>query len=187
VVYNGSRTGVFRVDFLQKEDGIPPSLAHMLTMDAPGAFQVEAPKGTGTVYIVGFVDEAGDGPSLSDPGGMIADPIEVDEDPVSDLVLELTDAPDLGDFTPGEQWVKPEDDLAAEATPEDGAEGAEAEDADAPEQEAPADDAQDQALPADDVPAEAEAPEEVPASDEPPAEDAAAEPSPDTPEDAPSE
>jgi hypothetical protein len=119
--YEGSQTGVFRIDFLQKEGDAPPTLAHMLELDEPGPFSVEAPQGTGSLYVVGFVDVEGDGPSASDPAGMLEAPILVESSPVADLVLTLTDAPDLGNFTPGDHAVVPTEAPAGEvqAAPEE--------------------------------------------------------------------
>jgi len=125
--YAGSQTGVFRIDFLAKEGEAPPTLAHMLELEGPGPFTVEAPQGAGSLYVVGFVDVKGDGPSASDPAGMLAEPIVVDSSPVADLVLSLSDAPDLGDFTPGDHKIAPTTEIAPEEVPAE----------DAPEADAP--------------------------------------------------
>ena len=124
LVYAGSQTGVFRIDFLQREGEAPPILAHMVELEGPGPFTVEAPPGTGSLYVVGFVDVKGDGPSASDPAGMLAEQIVVGTDAVADLVLTLTDDPDLGEFVPGDHQVAPmeeipiQEEAPTEVTPE---------------------------------------------------------------------
>ena len=105
LAYDGSKTGVFRIDFLQKEGEAPPTLAHMLELEGPGPFTVEAPKETGALYVVGFIDVKGDGPNASDPAGRLEEPIVVASAAIADLVLTLSDAPDLGDLTPGDHQV----------------------------------------------------------------------------------
>jgi hypothetical protein len=117
LVYEGSKTGVFRIDFLQKEGEAPPTLAHMIELDTPGPFSVAAPAETGSLYVVGFVDIDGDGPSTSDPAGMLEEPIVVGDAAISELVLTLSDAPDLGNFTPGDHKVIPTEDASAEEAP----------------------------------------------------------------------
>ena len=169
LAYDGEKEGVFRIDFLQQEGDAPPTLAHMLELEGPGTFSVEAPKNTGSLFVVGFVDMKGDGPSPEDPAGMITEPIVVDGEDVTDLVLTLTDAPDLGAFTPGDHQVAPTEDIAAEGAP---AGTEEAEDAAAtegttedgtPAEEAPAADTPaDSDEPAEPVQEEVEAPEDVP-------------------------
>jgi len=175
LAYDGEKEGVFRIDFLQQEGDAPPILAHMLELEGPGTFSVEAPKNTGSLFVVGFVDMKGDGPSPEDPAGMITEPIVVDGEDVTDLALTLTDAPDLGAFTPGDHQVAPTEDIPAEGatTGTEDAENAEnAEDAAAtegttedgtPAEEAPAADAPaDTDEPAEPAQEEVEAPEDVP-------------------------
>lgn len=174
LAYEGSQTGVFRIDFLSKEGEAPPTLAHMLELEGPGPFSVEAPPGTGSLYIVGFVDVKGDGPSASDPAGMLAEPIVIDSSPVADLVLTLSDAPDLGDFTPGDHKVTPTEDVAAQDAPAADAEGTEAPAAEEPTQAAGGDEAAEPA--AEVAPPDTEAAPEVteaPAAEEAPAPEAA--------------
>jgi hypothetical protein len=105
--YSGETSGKYRIDFLQKDGDAPPRLLHTLELDAPGAFELEAPAGTGSVFVVGFVDADGDGPSNADPGGMLTAPIVIDNSPIADLVLTISEAPDLGDFTPGGHHFDP--------------------------------------------------------------------------------
>jgi hypothetical protein len=49
--------------------------------------------------MVAFIDVEKDGPSASDPAALQT--IEIEEDALSDIVLALSDEPDLGGFTPG--------------------------------------------------------------------------------------
>jgi hypothetical protein len=169
LAYEGSQTGVFRIDFLLKEADAPPTLAHMLELDAPGPFSVEAPEGTGSLYVVGFVDVKGDGPSASDPAGMLEVPIVVESSPIADLVLTLSDAPELGDFTPGDHAVVPTEGPAGgvkaaplDAPPAPEEAPAEPEEAPAEPEEAPAEPEEAPAEP-EEAPAEPdEAPTEAP-------------------------
>ena len=97
--YEGSKEGQLRVDFLATEDDAPPRLLHVEKLDAFGTFNVATPPNTGSVAIVAFVDIDGDGPSPADPAGMTR--VSILESDLTDVDIELSDTPDLGDLTPG--------------------------------------------------------------------------------------
>lgn len=100
LAYAGNQEGQLRLDFLVTEEDAPPRLLHIEKLDAFGSYAVSTPPNTGSVAIVAFVDVAGDGPSPSDPAGMIR--IEIDDANIEGADIELSDAPDLGDLTPGD-------------------------------------------------------------------------------------
>ena len=99
--YAGTKTGTYKVDFLSRKENGPIELVHSLTIDKPGPFSVEAPKSYGAIYVVAFVDEASDGPTATDPAGMTKEPLQIGEAPIADVTVEVSDTPDLGEFTPG--------------------------------------------------------------------------------------
>ncbi len=102
VSYAGSKVGKYHIDFLQPpESGHFPKLVHSLLVDEPGAWSIEAPKKLGKVGVIGYLDVAGDGPSDGDPAFRFPGLIDVDELPLANLDLVLSDSPDLGEFTPG--------------------------------------------------------------------------------------
>ncbi len=166
--YAGTATGDIRIDFLQKEGDAPPRLLHTLELDAPGPWSVDAPKGAGSITVVGFVDVDKDGPSSGDPGGIVSEPIVIDASPITDVVISVSDTPDLGDFTPGGHHFDPSTVANVPTTEAAPVEDVPTEEpADAPD--GPAD------VPAD-VPAEAPAPDTVPATPDAPAAPAEAAP-----------
>jgi hypothetical protein len=61
---------------------------------------------------------------------MLEEPIVVGDAAISELVLTLSDAPDLGGFTPGDHKVIPTEDAPAEEAPTE----------EAPTEEAPTED-----------------------------------------------
>lgn len=99
--YAGAKTGTYKIDFLTRKEGGPIDLAASLTLDKPGPFSIEAPKNYGEVYAVAFVDEGNDGPTKTDPAGMTKEPLKVADAALTDVKIEVSDSPDLGDFTPG--------------------------------------------------------------------------------------
>ena len=132
--YTGEAKGGVRIDVLRKEDDAPPQLLHVEKLDAPGAFSFQAPSNTGEVSLVAFVDVDDDGPSPSDPAGR-AD-IEIAEETVGELVIDLSDEPELGDLTPGDAPAPADvlaEDGAAPTNPEVGTDTPEAPPTDAPE------------------------------------------------------
>jgi hypothetical protein len=91
VLYPGDAEGTLRIDFLTNDGESPmPSLVHALTLDAPGPFSVEAPKGLGPVNIVAYIDAGDDGPSPGEPKGHLAT-FEVADAPIANLKLTLSD------------------------------------------------------------------------------------------------
>lgn len=104
--YAGSKTGVIRLDFLRKSNNAL-DLAHTMTLDAPGPWSVEAPKGLGELYIVGFIDEKSDGPSAEDPAGKPEGTLTVGDAAITDVKITLTDDADLGELEPGKGGAPP--------------------------------------------------------------------------------
>jgi hypothetical protein len=165
--YQGETPGSYRIDFQKRESpNGPPMLVHTIELDAPGPWSLEVPKDYGSIYLTGFVDLKGDGPSPDDPIGRTAEAVEIGSEPITGVNLNIAlgnDAGLSGPPQPGDN--KPPDDastggLAPEGAPggdpdEGGADGAAPEGA--PE-EAPA-------APQDDAPAE----ETVQTNDGPPA------------------
>jgi hypothetical protein len=100
--YAGTQTGTITIDFLkQSENSGFPDLAHTLTLEKPGPWEVEVPKGAGKFWIVSFVDTNGNGPDPAEPAGRVADAITVEEAGISGLDITISDNPDLGDLKPG--------------------------------------------------------------------------------------
>lgn len=102
VSYGGSVTGALRIDFLVPgaEAGGLPKLVHSMTLAAVGPWSVEAPKATGTLAVVAYLDPAMDGPSPGDPAGRIAGTLSVGDAALTGLDIALSDSPDLGDLAP---------------------------------------------------------------------------------------
>ncbi len=101
LVYEGTKTGRHRLDFLQLDGDSPPRLIHTVELKGLGEWSVTAPKNTGQIYIVGFIDQSGDGPSADDPAGMTPTPVEIVETDLEGVTIALSDEPDLGPLTPG--------------------------------------------------------------------------------------
>ncbi|MCB9776949.1 MAG: hypothetical protein H6742_00120 [Alphaproteobacteria bacterium] len=99
IVYTGKAEGPLRIDILYAGEKTGP--AYTMGLGEPGAFSVEAPKGTGPVNIVAFVDVAGDGPSPTDPAGRTATPVTIGSSEVKGITIKISDDPELGDLTPG--------------------------------------------------------------------------------------
>jgi len=97
--YSGDREGQVRLDFLRTDGDAPPHLLHVEKLDNVGAFTMRVPANTGPVTIVAFVDVDNDGPSISDPAGLVQ--LAIEESPITSLTIELSDSPDLGALTPG--------------------------------------------------------------------------------------
>ena len=117
--YTGEAKGVVRIDVLRKEGDSPPQLLHVEKVDAADAFTIQAPPNTGPVSLVAFIDVANDGPSASDPAGR-AD-VNIEEAALTDVRIDLSDEPELGDLTPGDaptDVVATEQDGAAPTNPE---------------------------------------------------------------------
>jgi len=102
--YPGQKEGKLLVEVLTITDNTP-ELKHSEVFEKAGEFTIAMPKGLGSVQLVAFVDVDGDGPSEHDPAGML--PIEVQDNPVSGIVLTLSDNADLGNLTPGKGEEQP--------------------------------------------------------------------------------
>lgn len=100
-VYAGEKTGQLRLDFLTMDEGQPPRLVHTKELAKAGPWSVRVPKDFGNIYVVAFIDQAGDGPGGDDPAAVTSDPVAVGATDVGDVTLTLSDSPDLGLFTPG--------------------------------------------------------------------------------------
>ena len=100
VVYAGSKTGQYRIDFLKPNKGSFPELLHSITLDKPGAWEIEAPKGTGEVAVVGFLDADGNGPSDGEPAALTDPPLTIGDKAITGVTLTLSDTPDLKDLKP---------------------------------------------------------------------------------------
>lgn len=100
VSYEGTKTGQYRVDFLRQNPGSFPELLHSLTLEKPGAWEVEAPKNAGEVAVVGFLDADGNGPSDGEPAGLLDPALKIADQPIAGVNLVLTDNPDLKDLKP---------------------------------------------------------------------------------------
>ena len=94
VLYDGAAEGTLRVDFLTNDGENPmPSLVHSMTLEGPGPFSVEAPRGLGEVTLVAYIDAGDDGPSPGEPKGHLK-AFEVKVAPIDGLKLQLSDDAD---------------------------------------------------------------------------------------------
>jgi len=101
ISYEGDKTGRIRIDVLTARGNNPHMLAKTLELPALGDWSIELPKDFGTVNVVGFLDQTGDGPTPDDPAMALGAPIEVGAEAIESLALVLSDEPDLGSLTPG--------------------------------------------------------------------------------------
>ena len=99
LTYAGSKTGEYRVEFLQLSAG-PPAMVHYEKIAGPGESTVFAPVNAGEIRIVSFIDQAGDGASSDDPGAAWPLPVIVGTEPITGIELVLEDEPDLGELAP---------------------------------------------------------------------------------------
>lgn len=100
IAYAGTKTGTLRLDIL-RNPGTPgtfPELLYSATLDKAGPWEVEAPKNTGAVGIVAYLDADGNGPSQGEPAAEVA--AEVKDAPLPALDLTLSDSAELGAFKP---------------------------------------------------------------------------------------
>ncbi len=97
--YAGSKTGQYRIEFLQLGEG-PPNMLHYEKIDGPGPWTVFAPVNAGEIHIVAFIDQAGDGASSDDPGALWSQPVLVTDQAITGIALVLEDEPDLGELAP---------------------------------------------------------------------------------------
>ena len=101
IAYEGDKTGRIRIDVLTAKGQNPHMLAKTLELPEMGDWAIELPKDFGTVNVVGFLDQTGDGPTPDDPAMALPTPVEVGTEAVEGLALVLSDEPDLGALTPG--------------------------------------------------------------------------------------
>ena len=101
LLYDGEKTGQVRLDFLRTEGDAPPHLLHVEKLTQLGAFEMRVPANTGPVTVVAFVDVDDDGPNSTDPAGLIQ--LAIEEAAITDVSITLSDAPDLGSLTPGNE------------------------------------------------------------------------------------
>jgi hypothetical protein len=101
LAYEGSETGQVRIDFLRTEGDGPPHLLHVEKLDGLGAFSMQVPSNTGPVTLVAFVDVDDDGPNSSDPAGLVQ--LAIEEAAIENVTIALSDSPDLGALTPGNE------------------------------------------------------------------------------------
>ncbi len=101
LAYSGEKSGKIRLDFLVVKENQAPQLVHTLQLDEFGRWSVTAPRDFGELYVVGFLDQTGNGPSPDDPADSTKTPILVGTEPLSGIDLVLSDDPDLGALTPG--------------------------------------------------------------------------------------
>ena len=94
IAYAGSKTGRIRIDITKVQNNQPSLLAKTLELPALGTWAVELPKDFGTVRIVGFLDQTGDGPTPDDAAATLPDLVAVGTANVEGLLLELKDDPD---------------------------------------------------------------------------------------------
>ncbi len=122
--YEGDATGRCQLDFLSRSGDGPPMLVHTVQLEKPGPWSTRAPANFGELYIVAFIDKAGDGPSADDPAAMTNGPLQIAESDIKDITLALSDTPDLGAFTPGgggqPQGSPPPDGPPPDGPPPDG-------------------------------------------------------------------
>lgn len=107
--YGGDKTGAIRMDFLEVAEGAGgPRLAHVATLDGYGEWSIEAPKNFGTVRLMAFIDQNGDGPSQDDPVLAWPDPIVIADVALTGIDLALTDEAKLHDLAPDGPNAQPE-------------------------------------------------------------------------------
>ncbi|MFT5685029.1 MAG: hypothetical protein ACI8RZ_005975 [Myxococcota bacterium] len=108
--YADATPGNYRIDFQKRESANgPPMLVHTIELDAPGAWSLEVPKDYGPIYLTGFVDLKGDGPSPDDPLGRTTEPVLIGTEPIEGVTLTvalgndagLSSPPKPGDNKPG--------------------------------------------------------------------------------------
>lgn len=68
--YAGKKKGAYRVDLMTVKAGVP-SLVVGLTLEKPGPWSTELPKGLDKVDVMAYVDVDGKGPSATDPMGVL--------------------------------------------------------------------------------------------------------------------
>ncbi len=108
ISYAGEKTGRVRIDVLTERGNNPHLLAKTLELPSLGDWSIELPKEFGTVNVVGFLDQTGDGPTPDDPAMALQTPVEVGLEDIEGLALELSDDPELGALTPSSPPPEPD-------------------------------------------------------------------------------
>jgi hypothetical protein len=75
------------------------SMEHSKKLNGPGAFEILVPRSFGEATLVAFLDVTSNGPDSGDPAGRVD--VTISDAGAVDLMLALSDTPDLGDLTPG--------------------------------------------------------------------------------------
>ena len=95
--YQGETPGSYRIDFQKRESpNGPPMLVHTIELDAPGPWSLEVPKDYGPIYLTGFVDLKGDGPSPDDPIGRTAEAVQIGTEAIEGVNLNIALGNDAG-------------------------------------------------------------------------------------------
>jgi hypothetical protein len=95
--YTGETPGSYRIDFQKRETpNSPPMLVHTIELDAPGPWSLEVPKDYGPIYLTGFVDLKGDGPSPDDPIGRTMEPVVIGGEAIEGIALSVALGNDAG-------------------------------------------------------------------------------------------
>ncbi len=117
-VYEGAAKGTYRVDFFNIGPDGRPRVLHAMTLDKPGPWELEAPKGLGKINVLAFVDAQGNGPQLVEPSALLKD-VDVEADAIPALDLTLVDGAADEFATDSPTMLNPEPPLSA--PPSDGA------------------------------------------------------------------
>ncbi len=92
--YNGTQTGVLRLDFLRQPEGAPfPELLHTISLPKPGPWEIEVPRNTGDVTIAAYIDANDNGPEPTEPGAVTDGPVKVAAESVRGITLDIVDNP----------------------------------------------------------------------------------------------
>lgn len=92
--YNGTKTGVLRLDFLRQPAGAQfPELLHTISQPKPGAWEIEVPKNAGDITVAAYIDSNDNGPEPSEPGAVTDSPVKIAGESVSGIKLDIVDAP----------------------------------------------------------------------------------------------
>lgn len=84
------QTGTYRVDFFKIGSDGKPMILHALSLEKPGAWETELPKGLGQIIVLGFVDATGNGPDPTEPSGYVTG-LDVQADPLTGITLAVKD------------------------------------------------------------------------------------------------
>jgi hypothetical protein len=101
------KVGKLRVDVLTKKEDGSPTILHAATLEVGGVFRIEAPKNTGKVTVMAFVDKDGNGPGPNEPAE--SREVEIGASDVTGLSFDLDTlaAAIGGDFAKGATAASP--------------------------------------------------------------------------------